>query len=307
MQSIYDRWCCYSMKKLEHKKELIDRHNLKDSADDFIQGNQDKLNLESSEKVYDQSEYLKKQFINRKKNLASFLPEKKDDSEDNFTKLGAFKTNIGEVSVGYEKFKTNSRLRFTLLSSGEDDYDDENAKLDFKNKHNYFRKNYEEDKKYQENATTLEFDPKDQKIKKAHEVFSDNIETEDDELLYDDENENSQIEDIKENPKLLNSVSAQRAISDLNDIKNEKKEDNNEFQRDLEEFSKLFKNNKLKEFEDSDELKTAQQRLSSKNMYYILRKRMEEMKKARLRLCLAINSILLKKIKAKKTKKKGVE
>ena len=53
--------------------------------------------------------------MNRKKKLASFLPEKKDDSEDNFTKLGAFKTNIGEVSVGYEKFKTNSRLRFTLL------------------------------------------------------------------------------------------------------------------------------------------------------------------------------------------------
>jgi len=295
------------MKKLEHKKELIDRHNLKDSADDFIQGSQDKLSLESSEKVYDQSEYLKKQFINRKKKLASFLPEKKDDSEENFTKLGAFKTNIGEVSVGYEKFKTNSRLRFTLLSNSEDDYDDENSKLDFKDKHNYFRKNYEEDKKYQENATTLEFDPKEKKLKKAHEVFSDNIETEDDELLYDDENENSQIEDIKKDPKLSNSVAAQRAISDLNDIKNEKKEDNHEFIRNLEEFSKLFRNNKLKEFEDSDELKTAQQRLSSKNMYYILRKRMEELKKAREKFYLVINSMLLKKIKAKKTKKKGVE
>ena len=55
------------MKKLEHKRELINRHNLKDSADDFIQDSQDKLNLESSEKVYDQSEYLKKQFISRKK------------------------------------------------------------------------------------------------------------------------------------------------------------------------------------------------------------------------------------------------
>jgi hypothetical protein len=295
------------MKKLEHKKELIDRHNLKDSADDFIQGSQDKLSLESSEKVYDQSEYLKKQFINRKKKLASFLPEKKDDSEENFTKLGAFKTNIGEVSVGYEKFKTNSRLRFTLLSNSEDDYDDENSKLDFKDKHNYFRKNYEEDKKYQENATTLEFDPKEKKLKKAHEVFSDNIETEDDELLYDDENENSQIEDIKKDPKLSNSVAAQRAISDLNDIKNEKKEDNHEFIRNLEEFSKLFRNNKLKEFEDSDELKTAHQRLSSKNMYYILRKRMEELKKAREKFYLVINSMLLKKIKAKKTKKKGVE
>lgn len=288
------------MKKLEHKRELINRHNLKDSADDFIQGNQDKLSLTSNEKIYDQSEYLKKQFMNRKKKLASFLPEKKDDSEDNFTKLGSFKTNIGSVSVGYEKFKTNSRLRFTLLSENENDYDDENSKLEFKDKHNYFRKNYEEDKKFQENATTLEFDPKEKKLKKAHEVFSDNIETEDDELLYDDELENSQIKNIKTNSKLLNSVSAQRAISDLNDIKNEKEEDNHEFKRNLEEFSKLFINNKLKEFEDSDELKTAQQRLSSKNMYYILRKRMEEMKKARIKFYLALNSVLLKKIKNKK-------
>ena len=288
------------MKKLEHKRELINRHNLKDSADDFIQGNQDKLSLTSNEKIYDQSEYLKKQFMNRKKKLASCLPEKKDDSEDNFTKLGSFKTNIGSVSVGYEKFKTNSRLRFTLLSENENDYDDENSKLEFKDKHNYFRKNYEEDKKFQENATTLEFDPKEKKLKKAHEVFSDNIETEDDELLYDDELENSQIKNIKTNSKLLNSVSAQRAISDLNDIKNEKEEDNHEFKRNLEEFSKLFINNKLKEFEDSDELKTAQQRLSSKNMYYILRKRMEEMKKARIKFYLALNSVLLKKIKNKK-------
>jgi len=142
---------------------------------------------------------------------------------------------------------------------------------------------------------------KTKKLKKAHEVFSDNIETEDDELLYDDESENSQIENIKKNSELANSVSAQRAISDLNDIKNEKKEDNHEFQRNLEEFSKLFRNNKLKEFEDSDELKTAQQRLSSKNMYYILRKRMEEMKKSRKKLYLVLNFIL-KKIKNKKIK-----
>ena len=137
-------------------------------------------------------------------------------------------------------------------------------------------------------------------------------------MLYDDELENSQIQDIRKNSELLNSVSAQRAISDLNDIKNEKEDDNYEFKKNLEEFSKLFKNNKLKEFEDSDELKTAQQRLSSKNyknsknMYYILRKRMEELKKAREKFYLVINSMLLKKTKNKKAKskqakKKGVD
>lgn len=287
------------MKKFEHKKELMARKNLQDSADDFIQDNQNKLRIASDEKIYDQSEYLKKQFNKRKKNLASFLPEKKEDSEDNFTKLGAFKTNIGAVSVGYEKFKTNSRLRFTLLSKNEDDYDDENSKIGFKDKHNYFKRNYKNEKKFQENATTLEFDPKDKRLKKAHEIFSDNINREDDELLYDDELENSQIDNIKENSEFLGSLSAQRAISDLNDIKNEKEDDNLEFKRTLEEFSKLFRNNKLKEFEDSDELKIAQQRLASKNMYYILRKRMEEMKKKREKLCQVLNSILLKKIGTK--------
>lgn len=47
-------------------------------------------------------------------------------------------------------------------------------------------------------------------------------------------------------------------------------------------------------------------------MYYILRKRMEELKKAREKFYLVINSMLLKKTKNKKAKskqakKKGVE
>ena len=80
-------------------------------------------------------------------------------------------------------------------------------------------------------------------------------------------------------------------------IQNEKKEDNHELQRELKKFSELFENNKLKKFEDSDQLKVAQNRMQS----YILRNRMEELKKYRKSLCGILNMIL------EKIKKKGVE
>ncbi len=286
------------MKKLEHKKELIERQNLKDSADDFIQGKQDKIDLYNKEEIANQSEYLKKQFVGRKKDLSSFLPKEKDDSKDNFTKLGSFKTGIGAVSVGFEKFKpsSESKLRFTLLSKEEKDFDDKNSDLDFDDKRNYFKKSYDE-QKYQENSTTLEFDPKEKKLQKSHEIFTDNIQTDDNELLYDDELECSEIEDIRENAKILNPRIANDAVSDLKTIQNEKKEDNHELQRELKKFSELFENNKLKKFEDSDQLKVAQNRIQS----YILRKRMEEMKKYRKSLCGILKMIL------EKIKKKGVE
>ena len=147
------------MEKYKHKKELISRDNLNDSADDFIQGSQDKIRTNRSN-ISDQSEYLKKQFLRRKKNLSSYIPKKKENSEDNFSKLGSFKIDIGEVSVGYKKFDPDSNLRFTLISEKEDDFDDKNSKLKFTDKKNYFKKSYEdkENKKYKENNSTLEFD-----------------------------------------------------------------------------------------------------------------------------------------------------
>ena len=285
---------------------MIDRRNLKDSADDFIQGKQDKMNLNSSEKISNQSEYLKQQFLKRKENLSSYLPPEKDDSKDKFSKLGSFKTNVGSVSVGFQKFKSNSKLRFTLLSDKEKDFDEKSSKLDFKDDRNYFKKSFDKgNDEYQENSTTLEFNPKDKSLRKINEIFSDDINTDDDEILYDDELEESEIENIKNKSKSINPNVANDAISDLKVIKNEKQEDNKKFKHDIQEFSKLFGKNKLKKFEDSDQIKVAQQRLSSKNIDYLLNKRMKEFFNLREKFYLIIKLILVKKIK--NLQKKGVE
>jgi hypothetical protein len=287
------------MEKYKHKKELIKRDNLNDSADDFIQGTQDKIRTNKSN-ISDQSEYLKKQFLRRKKNLSSYIPKKKEDSEDQFSKLGSFKTDIGEVSVGYKKFDPDTSFRFTLISEKERDFDDKNSKLKFTDKKNYFKKSYEEDenKKYKENNSTLEFDQKSNSFRKVNidEKVSEKS------ILYNDDLEKQEIKNIKKKSESFNPSSVNNAMSDLNDIKNEKKDDNLYFKNKLEKFSKMYKENKLKKFEDSDQLRVASQRLSSSNLDFILRKRMEELIESRIKLCVVIKNILSKKIG-----KKGVE
>ena len=287
------------MEKYKHKKELIKRDNLNDSADDFIQGAQDRIRTNKSN-ISDQSEYLKKQFLRRKKNLSSYIPKKKEDSEDQFSKLGSFKTDIGEVSVGYKKFDPDTSFRFTLISEKERDFDDKNSKLKFTDKKNYFKKSYEENenKKYKENNSTLEFDQKSNSFRKVNidEKVSEKS------ILYNDDLEKQEIKNIKKKSESFNPSSVNNAMSDLNDIKNEKKDDNLYFKNKLEKFSKMYKENKLKKFEDSDQLKVASQRLSSSNLDFILRKRMEELRESRIKLCVVIKNILSKKIG-----KKGVE
>jgi hypothetical protein len=277
---------------------LISRDKLNDSADDFIQKPQDRIRTNKSN-ISDQSEYLKRQFLKRKKNLSSYIPEKKESSEDKFSKLGSFKTDIGEVSVGYKKFDPDSTLRFTLISEKEEDFDNKNSKLKFTDKKNYFKKSYEkkDNKEYKENNSTLEYDQRKNSFRKVNldEKVSEKS------ILYDDNLEKQEIRNIKKNLNSFNSSSANNVMSDLKDIKNEKKDDNLYFKSRLEKFSRMYNGNKLKKFEDSDQLKVALNRLSSNNLDVILRKRMEELKESRKRLCVLIRRIL------KKIGKKGVE
>jgi len=279
---------------------LIDRQNLKDSADDFIQNPQDRIHTSGHKSISEQSEYLKKKFLKRKKDLSSFLPEKEIDNRSNFTKLGSFKIKIGEVSVGYEKFKRNSNLRFTLISEKEEDFDDKSSKLSFDDDRNYFKKPNDSkiERKYEENNTTIEWNPRENSFRRVNEDFGDSIIEDKDEILYDDEMENQEISNLKEKSESLNSIQLDSAMSDMRDIKSQKKKDNQVFASNLKEFARMYRKNKLKKFEDPDQLKVALERLSSSNLDFILQKKMKE--KLQNRLYAVLEAIL-------NMKKKGVE
>ena len=287
------------MEKFKNNKEMNKKKDIKDSADDFIQGKNERIHLNNSTKVSDQSEYLKKKFIARKKKLSSFIPKVKVKSKDHFYKLGAFKTNIGKISVGFERFRGKPKFRFTLISSLEDDYDDKYSNKRFDDEHNFFKKKYEgKEKYYKENKTTVEFDPIEKNLSKVNEDHTDMKIEDDDEMLYDDTSEESELKSLRNSQKFSNFVEVNDAIGDIKKIQNEKKEDNLEFERDLKKFISDFMNNKLKKFYDSDQLQRAKI-LISKNDFIIIKKRMEEIMKLRKMLYMVIKLII--------EKKKGVE
>ena len=287
------------MKEQKRSKEMNRKQSLKDSADDFIQSKNERINLNGSYEVSEQSEYLKRTFLERKKKLSSFIPKEKSESKDHFCKLGSFRTNIGRISVGFEKFRGHPKFRFTLISQFEDDYDDKYSMRRFDDDHNYFKKNYEgEEREYKENNTTVEFDPQEENLSKVYEDHMDNKIEDDSEMLYDDLLEDMEIKYLKDSKTSKNSSSLDEAISDMREIKNEKKKDNLEFERDLKKFISSFMNNKLKKFEDADQLYEAKIRISYNDLD-IIKKRMEEMMKLRKKLCRMINFII--------SKKKGVD
>lgn len=287
------------MEKFKKNKEMSKKHNPQDSADDFIQGKNERINLNNITKVSDQSEYLKKKFMERKKKLSSFIPKVKVKSKNHFYKLGAFKTNIGKVSVGFERFRGKPKFRFTLISSFEDDYDDKYSNKKFYDAHNFFKKKYEGNEKYyKENKTTVEFDPIERNLSKVNEDHTDMKIEDDDEMLYDDTLEKIELKNLRDSKRASNSIEINDAIVDIKKIQNEKKEDNLEFERDLKKFISDFMNNKLKKFYDSDQLQRAKILISHSD-FIIIKKRMEEMMKLRKMLYMVIKLII--------EKKKGVE
>ena len=287
------------MEKFKRNKEMSKKRNPQDSADDFIQGKNERIHLNNNTKVSDQSEYLKKKFIARKKKLSSFIPKIKVKSKDHFYKLGAFKTNIGKISVGFERFRGKPKFRFTLISSFEDDYDDKYSNKRFDDNHNFFKKKYEGNEKYyKENNTTVEFDPVERNLSKVNEDHTDMRIENDSEMLYDDTSEEVEIKNLRKNQNFLNVIEVNDAIVDIKKIQNEKKEDNLEFERNLKKFISDFMNNKLKKFDDADQLQKAKI-LISKDDLIIIKKRMEELMNLRKILCVIIELII--------AKKKGVE
>jgi len=287
------------VEKFKRNKEMSKKRNPQDSADDFIQGKNERIHLNNNTKVSDQSEYLKKKFIARKKKLSSFIPKIKVKSKDHFYKLGAFKTNIGKISVGFERFRGKPKFRFTLISSFEDDYDDKYSNKRFDDDHNFFKKKYEGNEKYyKENNTTVEFDPVERNLSKVNEDHTDMRIENDSEMLYDDTSEEVEIKNLRKNQNFLNVIEVNDAIVDIKKIQNEKKEDNLEFERNLKKFISDFMNNKLKKFDDADQLQKAKI-LISKDDLIIIKKRMEELMNLRKILCVIIELII--------AKKKGVE
>ena len=173
------------------------------------------------------------------------------------TVFGNVKTNFGTISVGYQKYNknNNSEIGFSLNPSS---ITQKNAvSINKIEKENVYFGGPSRGKNKKFKASNISFKYDKNNKSNIQKLVEDNDGIVDDEkkLLYQDKQEDMQIDflEFKRNEKNANKKEINKKISKLKEIKEEKKEDNKELLKCIEEFIKKMKNNDIKEYVDADE------------------------------------------------------
>lgn len=213
-------------------------------------------------------------FLKGNDKATKVLPKKMKKSRSAPNNLGYFESEFGTVSVGYRKYKKNTDIIFTLIPEKVR----KEEKIPIKNPdspNTYFGA---EKKKFKTSKISFKYDIDTEKIEKL-ENDHDGIVDKESNLLYEDYQENEEIENL-ENSKLgkshLKKYEINRKIDDLEEIKKEKKKDNLKLLKEIRNFVKKIQQGTLRKIIDSDEVITRSQRMSDfPNDILILRKMLE--------------------------------
>ncbi|MDR1240652.1 MAG: hypothetical protein LBK29_02105 [Oscillospiraceae bacterium] len=273
------------MQKTARKEKELEEEN--DSADDFIQ-KKDKSWIKRSADLSEDSEKIKKDFFKKKKKLREFLPECHKERNNVPDRLGFFDTKFGSVAIGFDKFKKNSQIFFTLMPESDSNSKTNSAKKDFGNEHNYFGKYFKgEGKKFKSNSIGFKYNPRDKSLRKMEDVASDGKIESENEMLYGEEEEEAEIDELENQKEILPSKEkseAYLAVDNLKEIEKEKQRDNYAIKNEIESFIKKLQDNKLKMFEASEDVKTYFKRIAGvqngNDILYAIKKRLEEMVKS---------------------------
>ncbi|BED92133.1 MAG: hypothetical protein CfP315_0722 [Candidatus Improbicoccus pseudotrichonymphae] len=268
------------MKKNKYKKN--ENENLNDDKNNLDKNFVEKFHeFDSNNNYAEKSEEIKQNFFKKRNRLKKLVSSKEKINEKIDDKLGYFKTNLGIISVGYDKFKRNSSFGFTLLSEKSEIKNKNITKRDFKDKHNYFKKDFNNtEEKMKFSNIGFEYNAKQKIIK---QIGGNEHKSSNKEFLYKENEESKLVKILRQKKKegLVKNSEFENALSDFYEIKKEKKEDNDYIKNKIKNFVELFKKNKLKKYEDSDEIKKSKFRIIEMSfgdniLYLLLKKKIEE-------------------------------
>lgn len=207
-------------------------------------------------------EEIKMEFLKRDVKATEVLPEKMKKSRDIPDNLGYFESSFGTVSVGYKKYNKNSKIAFSFIP--ETVKEKERIPSKDKNSPNtYFGGERERKKAFKASKLSFIYDPDTENIEKF-EKDNDGIADTEENLLYEDEQQEKEIENLK---RLKQGVSseAKRELSKkadtLRQIRAEEEKDNAEILKEIKTFVKKFKKDKLRKIIDSDDAISREKRM----------------------------------------------
>lgn len=269
-KSVFNKKTKSSTKNLNTLESYVS----KNLPDDISLGgkNNDKISLNE----------MKMEFLKRDIKATEVLPEKMKKLRETPDNLGYFESSFGTVSVGYKKYNKNSKIAFSFIPETVK----EKERIPSKDKdspNTYFGGEKGRKKAFKASKLSFVYNPDTENIEKL-EKDNDGIADTQQNLLYEDEQQEKEIENLK---RLKNGASAEikrklsKKADTLRQIRAEEEKDNAEILKEIKTFVKKFKKDKLKKIIDSDEAISREKRMrySVDNLFILrnlLKKLLEE-------------------------------
>lgn len=197
---------------------------------------------------------MKMEFLKRDVKATEVLPEKMKKSREIPDNLGYFESSFGTVSVGYKKYDKNSKIAFSFIPETVKEKERIPSK-DENSPKTYFGGEKGRKKTFKASKLSFVYNPATENIEKL-EKDNDGIADNEENLLYEDEQQEKEIENLKRlklgvNPETKVKLSKKADI--LRQIRAEEERDNAEILEEIKTFVKKFKKDKLRKIIDSDE------------------------------------------------------
>ena len=205
---------------------------------------------------------IKMEFLKRDIKATEVLPEKMRKSRQIPDNLGYFDSNFGTVSVGYKKYNKNSKIAFSFIP--ETVKEKERIPSKDKNSPNtYFGGEKGRKKAFKASKLSFVYNPNTENIEKF-EKDNDGIADTQENLLYEDEQQEKEIENFKRLKQGANSKTKMKLSKEadtLRQIRAEEEKDNAEILKEIKTFVKKFKKDKLRKIIDSDDAISREKRM----------------------------------------------
>lgn len=197
---------------------------------------------------------MKMEFLKRDVKATEVLPEKMKKSREIPDNLGYFESSFGTVSVGYKKYDKNSKIAFSFIPETVKEKERIPSK-DENSPKTYFGGEKGRKKTFKASKLSFVYNPATENIEKL-EKDNDGVADNEENLLYEDEQQEKEIENLKRlkqgvNPETKMKLSKKADI--LRQIRAEEERDNAEILEEIKTFVKKFKKDKLRKIIDSDE------------------------------------------------------
>jgi len=244
------------------EEKTLDYYIYKTNGDDPSVNWWDEDNVDD---VLDKEDHKKLEFLKQNVKASSVIPKETEKKQSVPNDMGYFETRFGTIEVGYNKYRKNSPIAFSIVP--ESDLRKQHIpKQNIDSPNTYFGGPIGgQNKRFRASDVSFVFNPNlDGNIDKL-EDDEDGIVDNQKKLLYQDKREENKVEDLskkKRHVDLKESRIIDKELKKIRTIREEKEEDNLDFFEEIKSFVDKFEKRRIKKYIDADDFINMKKRIA---------------------------------------------